>query len=178
MKKQNNIPKALVLSKTGTGLATIRGLAAGGVKVIAAIFKKEEPVRYSSCCELIDLCHIRASNDLLDWLIDYGKQQTSQLILFPTSDEHALLLAENRQLLRPHYIFWNNSHDALLQIINKNQLYAVAKEADVPIIPSISEPDKEQLSVWVPENNAPYFLKPFYEGNKHSSLNQKNLILV
>ncbi len=177
MDKRMHNPKALVLSRTGTGLATIRGLAEGGMQVIAAIFQKSEAVRFSSCCEVVDLSYIKSHQQLLEWLVSYGKQQTDPMVLINSSDAHTLLLAEHREQLTPYYIFWQNEHSTLMQIINKDQLYLAAEKSDVPTIPSINEPTSEQLTTWVTSNPAPYFVKPFYEGNSKCKLKKKNLIL-
>ena len=46
MKETLQKPKVLVLSRAGTGLATIRALAVGGAQITAAVFKKSEPVSW------------------------------------------------------------------------------------------------------------------------------------
>lgn len=178
MKKTLQKTKVLVLSRAGTGLATIRGLAVGGAQITAAVFKKSEPVRYSSCCDVIDLCKINTDQELIDWLISHGKQQAEPLVLIASSDEHALLLAKNREQLKSYYRLWQNDHHTLTQIINKNRLYLLAEKAGVPVIPAINEPGLEEVTAWAASNPAPYFIKPFYEGNRECKLTRKNLVLA
>jgi len=178
MKETLQKPKVLVLSRAGTGLATIRGLADGGPQITAAIFKKSEPLRYSFCCDVIDLSKIGTDQELMDWLISHGKQQVEPLVLIPSSDEHALLLAKNRELLKSYYLLWQNDHHTLTQIINKNRLYLLAEKVGVPVIPAINEPSLEEVTRWAASNPAPYFIKPFYEGNRECKLTKKNLVLA
>lgn len=178
MKETLQKPKVLVLSRAGTGLATIRGLADGGAQITAAIFKKSEPLRYSFCCDVIDLSQVSTDQELMDWLISYGQQQVEPLVLIPSSDEHALLLAKNREQLKSYYLLWQNDHHTLTQIINKNRLYLLAEKAGVPVIPAINEPSLEEVTTWAASNPAPYFIKPFYEGNRECKLTRKNLVLA
>lgn len=178
MKETLQKPKVLVLSRAGTGLATIRALAVGGAQITAAVFKKSEPVRYSFCCDVIDLSKIDTDQELMDWLISHGKQQVEPLVLIASSDEHALLLAKNREQLKSYYLMWQNDHPTLTQIINKNRLYLRAEKVGVPVIPAINEPSLEEVTTWAASNPAPYFIKPFYEGNRECKLTKKNLVLA
>lgn len=178
MKETLQKPKVLVLSRAGTGLATIRALAVGGAQITAAVFKKSEPVRYSFCCDVIDLSKIDTDQELMDWLISHGKQQVEPLVLIASSDEHALLLAKNREQLKSYYLMWQNDHPTLTQIINKNRLYLLAEKVGVPVIPAINEPSLEEVTTWAASNPAPYFIKPFYEGNRECKLTKKNLVLA
>ena len=169
--------KALVLSLTGTGLATIRCLAEGGVQVVAAIFAKSEPVKYSRYCEVIDLTHITSEQLLLDWLLDYGEQQAEPMVLFGTSDQHVLWMAKHRERLSLYYRMFENDESTLARIVSKDGLYLSAEESGVPVIPSICEPSFEELSEWVKWNAGPYFIKPFFEGIQRCKLKKKNRIV-
>ncbi|MDB4528518.1 hypothetical protein N9193_01250 [Pseudomonadales bacterium] len=127
---------------------------------------------------MIDLSQVSTDQELMDWLISYGQQQVEPLVLIPSSDEHALLLAKNREQLKSYYLLWQNDHHTLTQIINKNRLYLLAEKAGVPVIPAINEPSLEEVTTWAASNPAPYFIKPFYEGNRECKLTRKNLVLA
>ena len=48
----------------------------------------------------------------------------------------------------------------------------------MPVIPAINEPSLEEVTTWAASNPAPYFIKPFYEGNRECKLTKKNLVLA
>lgn len=177
MTTKNNKPKAIVLSKVVTGLATIRGIAKGQVDVIAAIFKSDEPVKYSLCCSKVDISNLSVEQEILEWLIDYVKKIKPRPVVIPTSDELALMLARNYEILSPYCRLWQTDYEDLKKIVNKNSLYSIADAAGIKTVPAIVEPNLEQIREWASSNSAPYFLKPFYEGIAECKLTQKNLIL-
>ena len=175
--RQRTEPSAIVLCNVVTGLATARGIAAGGIDVHAAVFKPRDPIRYSRCCRKIDFSTCRGEEALIERLIAVAQGMAAPPIVIATSDKHALLMAKHRERLSRHCRLWNTTQADLESIVNKHQLYALAERAGVKTVPAIVEPDLEQLSQWSRENPAPYFLKPFYEGIAVCQLKQKNLIL-
>lgn len=172
----NKRPVALVLCRVGTGLATVRCLAKAGISVHAFIFEGCASVNYSRYCKKVKLFEMRLDESaLLAFLLDYVKVFEIPPVVFPCSDEHALLLAKNVELLSPFCTIATTDYSDLRQIINKNTLYEIAERANLPIVPAISEPTYEEVVSWSDCNAAPYFVKPFYEGVSTSKLREKNL---
>ena len=171
-------PAAIVLCQVLTGFSTARSLSAAGVEVHAVSFSKTAPIHFSRHFKQIKL--IGKKNDekfLIDWLTAYAQKIGNMPVVIPTSDVHALMLAKHYEQLSIHCRLSTTSYEELWNIISKGALYASAERAGVDVIPSIHEPNLEQLKVWSESNPAPYFLKPFYEKVDGCKLTDKNLIL-
>lgn len=166
-----------MLCNVVTGLATVRGIAAGGVVVHAAIFRDNDPIRFSRCCRKLDFSDCRSDEALLERLIAAASSMPAPPVVIATSDKHALFLAGHRDRLSPHCLLWQTPPADLASIVNKHQLYSLAGQAGVATVPAIVEPDPQALSDWSSVHPPPYFLKPFYEGIALCKLKQKNLIL-
>lgn len=171
-------PNAIVLCHVLTGLATVRGLAAAGIKVHAVTFDADLPVHFSRHCRHVKLTGMK--NDapgLINWIVGYAKKIGNRPVIIPTSDSDALLLAKHYEILAPHCRLWTTSYHDLWRIISKNGLYSLAEAAGVDVIPAIHEPTLEKLDAWSRQHPGPYFLKPFYEAVDGCSLGKKNMIL-
>ena len=169
-------PPAIVLSYVVTGLATARGLWAGGVDVHAVTFEPWEPIRFSRSCHHVDLSGRGLSDDeLVDWLLEFSKRFSERPVLIPTSDAHVLLLSARRDRLASHFRMFTTEHREVLRIVSKEGLYQMARDAGVGVVPAVVEPSYEQLESWTREHPAPYFVKPYYEGIEGSALRVKNL---
>jgi|GEM_PF-798033 len=166
----------IVLSRTGTGLATIRCLAAMDIEVHAAIFLRQEPVNYTRLATkyLLDR-QINNDIDLIEWLIAHAQKLDARPMILPTGDHEALLLAQYHDKLHPHCRLWRNKYDDLLGIIDKHRLYRIAENAGVSIVPSIDQPNLMQLIKWVDSHSAPYLVKPSYETALNNKIGGKNI---
>ena len=171
------LPPAIILSHAVTGLATARGIADGGVEVYAAVFSQKDPIRFSRCCRKLDFSDLASEEELIARLIAYARNMKTRPVVIPTRDEDALLLAKNYSRLSPCCLLWKTPYEVLKTIINKNGLYTLAKSAGLNTVPSIVEPDADQLAVWIDDNPGPYFLKPFYAGIPICELKEKNLLV-
>ena len=171
------LPSVIVLCNVVTGLATARSISDGGVKVHAAIFNRKDPIRFSRCCQKIDFSSMGTGDELINHLVAYARNMNTRPFVIPTSDEHALLLAKNYSRLSPYCLLWKTPYEVLKKIINKHELYTLARTAGVNIVPAIVEPNPDQLARWVKDNTGPYFLKPFYEGISICKLKEKNLVV-
>lgn len=169
---------AIVLSRTGTGLATIRCLSAMGVDVHAAIFSSSDSVYHTRLAKkrLIDRT-VRSDIELIRWLIAYAQEIGGRPMIFPTSDADTLLLANHREELAPWCRLWNNSYEDLISIVSKGQLYPIAAAAGVNVVPSIEEPTAAQLKAWASQHPGPYLIKPGYEASPGNKLGAKNISL-
>lgn len=174
-------PSAIVLCRAVTGLATVRALHREGVDVHAFVFAEHDVIRHTRCATLVDVPESAHGGDaLVAFLLDYVAHHVSlggRPVVIPTSDEHALLLAQHAPRLRAHCRVWTTDIDELTHIVSKDGLYSIAQALDVPTVPSIIAPALDELTEWSRSNPAPYFLKPFYVGVAGSKLKHKNLTI-
>lgn len=173
---KQEFPEVVVLNAASAGIATVRGIAQAGIKVHAVSFDKKDAIRYSNCCRKYKLESLKNNpQKIIEWLIEFSQQFSQPPVLIPCSDKFALMVANFRSHLKGRFIFWQNSFAQLNHIISKEGLQQLAESAQVPTVPCIEQPGKDSLDQWLGENQAPYIMKPFYEGNPESPVRGKNL---
>jgi D-aspartate ligase len=178
MNAVGNKPSAIVLSVAINGLATVRGIAEAGIKVHAAIFTTKQAVYHSRRCEIIDLSGLERNEPaLIDWLIQYSRRLGHRPVVIPTTDAHALMLAKHQEQLKPYCRLFETRYNELQNIIHKNGLYQTAESAGVKAVPSIYEPNADEIEHWCQTHPGPYLLKPFHNGIKACALRKKNFVL-
>lgn len=175
-------PPALVLAFSVTGLATVRGLARGGMPVHAAIFRNKptaRAVRYSRHCKTHELpFEPEDEAALCEWLRSFAQSFDIRPVVIPTSDQTALFLSRHRDMLDRLFQFWNTDHEMLEDIISKERLYRIAHQAGIPVLPMISEPEPGELHAWCREHAPPYLIKPFYGAAPQCLLRTKNRVFT
>lgn len=161
-------PSAIVLTLDVIGLALVRALAEHGITVYGVSRWLGEPGRASRKCKLIDLHEEGLEEDeaFCHWLADYARKLGDRPIVFPTSDEWALMLARHRDRLRDVCRFGNNSLDELSAIIRKNTLYQTAAAAGILVPPGLTAPQTSEVKIWCEKHRGPYLVKPYYNFNQ------------
>ncbi|TFW03104.1 hypothetical protein E4K72_13075 [Oxalobacteraceae bacterium OM1] len=169
-------PAAIVLSRSVTGLGTVRSLAKAGVDVHAFYFDSHDLVRLSRYCTamLADTCP--NGDALIEKLIDYAGALGNRPVVVPTCDEHALLLARAKDRLRPFCRVLADDGARLDSLVNKDGLYAHAVAAGVQTIPYVVGPTLEEAAAWSTQHPAPYLVKPFYTGVATARIKTKNCV--
>ena len=175
---------AIVLCNSLTGLATVRSLADAGIAVYAYLFDDCGALAWSRYGNKVDASHL-SDAELIAIIQEHAKhlsrtanpQADSRPVVLPTSDAHALLLAEHRAQLEPHCRIASTTHAALSAIVRKDLLYQTAQRCGVAVVPSIASPLMHELEAWSLQNSGPYLLKPVYEAMRESSLKVKNCVL-
>ena len=173
-KKDYSMPPALVLSREGTGFATVRGLSEGRMPITAITYVGREPIHYSRLCRIVEAPGFESDDRYMQWLAEHCMEQPERPVLFPTCDADALLLTRYAELLQPVASTWSTSFKNLTTIVDKSALYALAASAGIPTIPSLREPTREQVERWCAEYEPPYFLKPFYAAVPQCAIDGKN----
>ncbi len=173
-------PPAVVLCFEGTGLATVRCLAKGGMKIHAALFPSTgsgRGTRYSRHCKAITLDFLPEDEEALcRWLGGLSRSLGQRPVVFPTSDATALFLAKHRPRLESVSRSWETAHDDLHAIISKDRLYQAAAAIGINVPPMLVAPAAAEVAAWCRENRPPYFVKPFYACMPDCELKLKNRI--
>lgn len=168
----------VVLSFAGTGLATVRCLAKGGMKIHAALFPSTNSgleTRHCRYCEPISLGFPPEDEEALcRWLIGFSRSMPQRPVVLPTSDATALFLAQHRPRLEGVCRFSQTSHDRLHEIISKDRLYRGAEAIGIHVPPMLVAPAPAEVEAWCRENPPPYFVKPFYGAVRDCALTRKN----
>lgn len=171
-------PTVIVLARSVTGLETVRCLGQAGIKVHAIYFEKGDPIRFSRYCSA-SYFDDSAKNEqaLLDHLIASSRKTGHCPVAVPTCDAHALLLAKNKDMLRPYCMVMTDDYSSLINVIYKQNLHSQAVLAGLQIIPSIVAPNLDEIAAWSAIHQAPYLVKPSYTGVPTARLKQKNMVI-
>lgn len=130
-------PEALILGGLGRkGYGVMRSLARSGVPVIGTTDQDSDPIRFSRYCRR---CYSYPSHadgeDLCRWLLQCRSEFRSNPVLFAHFDHNAIFLAKYREELSKHFEYHWVPLEALLRIINKDQMSICCQQAGV-LIPS------------------------------------------
>ena len=70
-KKDYSMPPALVLSREGTGFATVRGLSEGRMPITAITYVGREPIHYSRLCRIVEAPGFESDDRYMQWLAEH-----------------------------------------------------------------------------------------------------------
>lgn len=172
---QSDRPVVIVLCSVLTGLATVRALAAQGVRVHALVFERRDPLKLSTAPErTVCLSATMAASELVQYLYDYAQALGELPIVMATSDAHALMLSKHAARLSQVSRSWATPYDTLCRIIHKERLYQVAEAGSVPTPPWTLANDLDRVESWCQSVPGPYLLKPSYAGTRDAVLTEKN----
>jgi D-aspartate ligase len=127
----NSSYPAVVLGALETGLGVIRSLGQEGIRVYCFDFKTEI-ARYSRFGKFYQCPHPQKERrQFIEFLLNKGKLFVNKAVLFFASDYFIKVCSENRDLLRPYYLFNWPDDSVFKQIGNKYEQYLLATNADI-----------------------------------------------
>ena len=171
-------PPAIVLCSTLTGLATVRALGRRGIEVIALVFDAHDPVIHSRhATRIVGAGNAEDEPTILRMIQQLARESGERPVVMPTSDKHALLLAEHADALRADCRLWTTAYEDLSGLVCKNALYRLAQSADVPIVPYVADATIAQIEQWSADHPGPYLLKPIFDSAKVCHLREKNHVV-
>ena len=124
---------AFVLSLFDTGLGAIRSLGRAGIRVIGLDSNARMPGFESRYCAA-KLCPdpVHQPDELVQFLLNEGRQLERPGVLFPASDAFVLFLSRCRDSLKAYFRFALPSPDMLEAIVNKHRQYELAQRVGTP----------------------------------------------
>lgn len=152
---------ALLLSGTFYGtLAAARCLGRAGVPVVVADHKRFNPSAWSRFARGRRHCPPEQNPDaLLDWLCDFGRRSRRH-VLYPTSDDTAFLIAQERERLTEWFDLYSPPVEAVYALLNKKQLFHHATDAGLAMPRAWFPTRVEQLAAIAQEAKGPLVVKP------------------
>jgi predicted ATP-grasp superfamily ATP-dependent carboligase len=137
--------KALVVNCSRNGLAVIRGLASRGVEVIAVDHDLESAGLYSRLATHRRMVPrpVRDPDGFIDGLEQIAEQLGGgdKICLVPTNDVYLTTLGQHWDRLRGLYHpAFETDASILRSCVEKNRMYRVAQDADVPYPRSVTDP--------------------------------------
>jgi predicted ATP-grasp superfamily ATP-dependent carboligase len=162
------------------GLGAVRCLGERGVDVVAVDNTLDMPTMRTRLAK-----HKRAlplaSDELVDGLLELGRELSQPAFLLPTKRLPTLVVSEHRDRLAPFYRFSMPPHETVVALENKEHLVPLARDAGVPLPKSrvVRElrdlDDAETLRfpcILKPRDNDPVYMARFRKAYVLSDLEQ------
>ena len=156
--------KAVILGNNYyIGLSVIRCLGREKIHTVAVDYTEED--RYGAmskyCSERLIAPHYRKETEkFIEFLIDYAKKQEAPPVLIPCHDNYVEIIDQYLPVLRQYFLIHQTEQGLNAKLMNKEQLYKLAKEHDV-LVPESINPDAENLFERVEkEIKYPCLIKP------------------
>lgn len=154
--------KAVVLGTEDlAGLAIVRNLGRNGVYVTTM---DHQPSvygisRFSKEAKIVP--HFEKEEDaLVQYLIDYGKEQEAKPVLFLSSPSYLKFFQRHFQLLKNHYLFPMDKPDLLSTLMDKKKVLDFADEYKIPTPKVLNLEEDAFLERCTDEIGYPCLIKP------------------
>ncbi len=143
------------------GLDIARSLGQRGIPVYGIDMEPEAAARTSKYCKLV-VCPDpeKSEQDYVQFLVDWGKTLAGKAVLYPVSDDTALLCSRERQRLQPYYEFVMPDHATMVKLGTKAGLLAAAQECNIPAPQTIAPRDSCEVEALAAHLTYPVILKP------------------
>jgi predicted ATP-grasp superfamily ATP-dependent carboligase len=153
-------PPAIVLGGSTNAVSVARSLHAAGVEVWA-LGRRDSPVRYSRC--RTGFVEFAGGDELQERWLEWLEQGPAGAVLLPCDDDGLELLARNRAaLVSRGYLPFEANDEVLLQMLDKQTAYRLAREAGVDT-PRTFEPENDDaVAEMLPQLRFPCAVKPIH----------------
>lgn len=174
MGDENVKNKAVILGNNYyIGLSTIRCLGIHGVYTVAMDYSEEE--RYGAASKYVNekhvIPHYRKDKEMfIQYLIDYGKRQTTTPVLIPCHDSYVEVIDEYLLELKKYYHIPQTEQGLYTKVMDKDSLFHLAKDNGVRVPETVEANDpklyeKVEKMIYFPclvkPVDSPSFMKKF-----------------
>lgn len=154
---------AFVLSLFDTGLGAIRSLGRLGIPVIGIDPDRDMPGFKSRCCKAKQCPDpVQHPHELVEFLLNEGRQLGQPGIIFPATDAFVLFLSRNRNELSAYFRFALPSVSVLEAIVDKRRQYELAEELATPYARTFYPETINDVRNIKDDISYPAFIKPYY----------------
>jgi len=115
--------------------------------------------------------------DWIDLLESVGSRLDAPGILFPTSDVHCLLVAQQRDRLGRYFRFLLPDAETVERIVNKRLQYGIAQAAGIPILRTYFPESVEEVRRLSTDVPYPCLLKPYTSHIGRKKLGKKVVVV-
>ncbi len=156
--------KAVVLGTNYyVGLSIIRCLGREGVHVVAVDYSEES--RYGAKSKYLSEKHLAPHykenpEGLLDFLIEYSKNQEAKPVLYPGADPYVEFIDNYFDELREYYLFPMDRKGFWTEVMNKYTMSLLAKKHGVLVPETINSKDENLVERVREEIKYPCIIKP------------------
>lgn len=168
---KHNLTPALVLSNDfvknpkhpyaeAAGLAIVRSLGRKNVPVIRLHPNLMDTGVLSRYCKTIVAPDTSEPKKLLEFLLSLAKEYDSLPVLFPSTDEATLFIAQNEGILRKHFKIPMPKREVVELVVDKRKQYESASSLDIPVPKTFYPQALEELPNIDKQITYPCIIKP------------------
>lgn len=159
-------PVVILGCKIG-GLAILRSLGTMGVPLYAIDDNPGSPELSSRYITKKYITQLDTDNpsQLIDYICKIGDSIDKKGLLIPTSDELAVLVAENSELLKERFVFPQLHADLAKRLISKKEMFSIATDNNIPTPSTLFPVRVEDVEQFAEKIQFPVMLKGIH-GNK------------
>lgn len=163
------IPAVVTPLDEHMGLDIARSLGQRGIPVYGIDPDPHAVGGKSRYCQLV-VCPgpKKSEGDYLQFLVDWGKKLGSKAVLYPVSDDTALLCSRERQILQAYYEYVMPDHPTMVKLSTKGGLATAAQECDIPAPQTIIPQDAREVETIAHQLTYPVVLKPVESAYWHT----------
>jgi predicted ATP-grasp superfamily ATP-dependent carboligase len=142
------------------GLAIVRSLGRRGIPVIRLHPNLMDTAVRSRYCKPVVCPDTSEPTKLTDFLIRLAGECACRPVLFPSTDEAVLFLAQNEELVRKHFRIPMPRRDVVELVVNKKRQYETAASLGIPVPRTYYPTKHEELLAIAKEIGFPCIIKP------------------
>ncbi|MBI5030198.1 MAG: hypothetical protein HZB51_06700 [Chloroflexi bacterium] len=162
------IPAAVTPLDEHMGLDIARSLGQHGIPVFGIDWHTQAVGRKSKYIQFVlSPDPKKEERKYVQFLIDWGKKQSTKTVLYPVSDDTALIISRERSQLEPYYEFVMPEHETLEQLSTKASLAQAGKACGIPTPKTVMTHDAQQVETVAPTFSYPVILKPIESAYWH-----------
>jgi predicted ATP-grasp superfamily ATP-dependent carboligase len=174
-----NLPKALVLSLSATGVAVARALTKHDVKIYGVDHQFAAGVFSKFIHKPFFGYKVNLDDEFLENLIKFSRMQDLKPVLFPSDDKFIEFVGINYDVLKNYYIIQKSLHpDVSKLFLDKRNFYELCEKYDVSYPKTIYLSGNESVEYIVDQIRFPLILKPYLIHKLKSKLHGKKVIFV
>jgi len=132
----NKAPAIVTPLDDHMGIDIARSLGKRDIPVygIDTLTDHSRPGKHSKYCQFVESPPIdeRSGENFIQFLVEFGKTQKKKSVLFPLSDETALLCSKYREVLFESYAFTMPPHETMENLATKDGLRSTAQKLGIP----------------------------------------------
>ena len=147
---------------TGDSLGEIRDFGRKGIPVIYLDAQLPSISRYSRYISqrLKYTGFLKPENNLIEVLVDFGGKLKSKMVIMPSGDWDALVLAKYKKELEPFYYLPVPDYEIVHQLVNKKHFYKMLAGTDIAHPKTYFPENNAELAAMGREIAYPYIIKP------------------
>lgn len=174
----DDVPLAVICGASATGLGVGRDLGCRGVSVVFADYESFRPGFVSRYVSKDEPGIVAESEvDLIEKLIDLGRRQSMKPVLFQTTDQMVLTVAQHREELAKHFHIADSTRSGIADVVtDKKSFYELCVKHGV-VSPRTVFPENLNHALTVKsEFDFPVIIKPIHGHLWRERLKGKKLL--